>query len=327
MAPRLSALNGRCGTFGASGWICVQVRYFRAFVDVSGALAMEWGCCAAAFCVAFGASGSICVQVWFFRAFVDVSGALAMDWGLSGLCRCQRSLGDGLGLSCRGFLRGMCGTFGTSAEPWRRTRTVVVPWLSAWQAWHFWRLRFELCGRCVSFRTFMYVCLSVYLFVCMYYCMHVCFMYVCLSICLYVCRFVCMYVCMYFCTYFCMSVCMYVWHSMDGFTSLCLITPVFQIVSEIHSNITSNTDKIQGTHFHNHFPTLSFTRSFPFPLSFPVFLHIPFLNFAFCPNSVSEGNWEHARSSGPFILLCYIFKNDVFTERVTGSTPFHPLAS
>ena len=100
---------------------------------------------------------------------------------------------------------------------------------------------------------------------------------------MYLCMYVCMSVCMYVCMYECMYVCMYVWHSIDGFTSF-LITPVFQIVSEIHSNITSNTDKIQGNRFHNHFPALSFTTSFPFPLSFPVFLHIP------CPNSVSEGN-------------------------------------
>ena len=78
-------------------------------------------------------------------------------------------------------------------------------------------------------------------------------------------------------------------------------TPVFQIVSETHSNITSNTDKIQGKHVHNHFLALSFTTSSPFPLSFPLFLHIPFLNFAFHLNSVSEGNWEHVGLSGPII--------------------------
>ena len=81
----------------------------------------------------------------------------------------------------------------------------------------------------------------------------------------------------------------------------CLCAPVFPIVSETHSNITSNTDKIQGKHFHNHFPALSFTTSSPSPLSFPLFLHIPFLHFAFCLNSVSEGNWEHVGLSGPII--------------------------
>ena len=187
--------------------------------------------------------------------------------------------------------------------------------------------------------------------------------YLCMYVsCMSVYLFVCMYVCTFVCTFVCMSVCLYVWHSTDGFTSLFLITPVFQIVSEIHFNITSNTDKIQGNHFHNHFPTLSFTRSFPFPLSFPIFLPIPFLNFSFCPNSVSEQNWEHAgslqkrrfhregyrlhpfssscfisskttfsprRLPAPplFVLLFHIFKNDIFTERVTGSTPFHPLVS
>ena len=46
----------------------------------------------------------------------------------------------------------------------------------------------------------------------------------------------------------------------------------------------------------------SFTTSSPFPLSFSLFLHIPFLNFAFCLNSVSEGNWEHVGLSGPIIF-------------------------
>ena len=139
-------------------------------------------------------------------------------------------------------------------------------------------------------------------------CMYVC-LYVCMSVyvCMYVCMDVWIYACMYVCMYGCMYVCMFVWHSIDGFTSLFLVTSVFQIVSEIHSNITSNTDKIQGKHFHNRFPALSFTTSFPFPLSFPVFLHIPFLNFAFCPNSVSEENWEHVGLSAPIIpfLPCY----------------------
>ena len=66
--------------------------------------------------------------------------------------------------------------------------------------------------------------------------------------------------------------------------------PAFQIVFETHSNITSNTDKIQGKHFHIPFPT-SFTTSSPFPLSF----------FAFNLNSVSGGNWEHVGLSGPII--------------------------
>ena len=113
---------------------------------------------------------------------------------------------------------------------------------------------------------------------------------------------------MYVCMFVYLSVCTYVWHSIDGFTSLFLITPVFQIESEIHSNITSNTDKIQGKHFHNHFPALSFTTSFPFPLSFAIFFHIPFPNFAFCPNSVSEGNWEHVGLSGPIISNYYFLK-------------------
>ena len=85
----------------------------------------------------------------------------------------------------------------------------------------------------------------------------------------------------------------------------CLCAPVFPIVSETHSNITSNTDKIQGKHFHNHFPALSFTTSSPFPLSFPLFLHIPLLNFALCLNSVSEGNWEHVGLSGPIIVITW----------------------
>ena len=78
-----------------------------------------------------------------------------------------------------------------SAEPWRRTKTVVAPRLSAlaglalsapqvqfvWQVWYFQE----------------YVC-----------------MYVCLSVCLSVCMSVCMYVCLYVCMYVCLSVCMYV---------------------------------------------------------------------------------------------------------------------
>ena len=119
---------------------------------------------------------------------------------------------------------------------------------------------------------------------------------------------------MYVCMYVCMHACMDGW--MDGWMYVCpqccsqlialqacsFCTPVFQIVSETHSNITSNTNKIQGKHVHNHFLALSFTTSSPFPLSFPLFLHIPFLNFAFHLNSVSEGNWEHVGLSGPIIL-------------------------
>ena len=108
-----------------------------------------------------------------------------------------------------------------------------------------------------------------------------------------------MYVCMYVCTYVCMYVCRIQLIALQA-CSLC--TPVFQVFIT-HSNITSNTDKIQGKHFHNHFPALSFTTSSPFPLSFPLFLHIPFLNFAFCINSVSEGNWEHVGLSGPIKLV------------------------
>ena len=107
---------------------------------------------------------------------------------------------------------------------------------------------------------------------------------------------------MYVCMYVCMHVCMYGW--MDGWMYVCpqccsqlialqvcsFCTPVFQIV-------------IQGKHVHNHFLALSFTTSSPFPLSFPLFLHIPFLNFAFHLNSVSEGNWEHVGLSGPIILM------------------------
>ena len=114
-----------------------------------------------------------------------------------------------------------------------------------------------------------------------------------------------MYVCMYACMYVCMDGCMYVCpqccSQLIALQACSFCTPVFQIVSETHSNITSNTDKIQGKHVHNHFLALSFTTSSPFPLSFPLFLHIPFLNFAFHLNSVSEGNWEHVGLSGPII--------------------------
>ena len=48
--------------------------------------------------------------------------------------------------------------------------------------------------------------------------------------------------------------------------------------------------------------TLSFTTFSPFALSFPLFLHIPFLHFAFNLNSVSRGNWEHVGLSGPIIF-------------------------
>ena len=111
---------------------------------------------------------------------------------------------------------------------------------------------------------------------------------------MYVFMYVFMYVCMYVCPRCCIQ--------LIALQACCLCAPVFPIVSETHSNITSNTDKIQGKHFHNHFPALSFTTSSPFPLSFPLFLHIPLLNFALCLNSVSEGNWEHVGLSGPIIL-------------------------
>ena len=104
-----------------------------------------------------------------------------------------------------------------------------------------------------------------------------------------------MYVCMYVCPQCCSQ--------LIALQACSFCTPVFQIVSETHSNITSNTDKIQGKHVHNHFLALSFTTSSPFPLSFPLFLHIPFLNFAFHLNSVSEGNWEHVGLSGPIIVF------------------------
>ena len=43
-----------------------------------------------------------------------------------------------------------------SAEPWRRTRTVVAaPRLSAWQAWHFRQRQLDLRGRCGTFETFL----------------------------------------------------------------------------------------------------------------------------------------------------------------------------
>ena len=122
-------------------------------------------------------------------------------------------------------------------------------------------------------------------------------MYVCVYVRMYLCTYVCMYVCMYACMHVCPRCCIQ-WIALQA-CSLC--TPVFQIVSETHSNITSNTDKIHGKHFHNHFPALSFTTFSPFPLFFHYFF-IPFLNFAFCPNSVSKGNWEHVGLSGPIIL-------------------------
>ena len=126
--------------------------------------------------------------------------------------------------------------------------------------------------------------------------MNVC-MYVCLCLCMLVCMYVCVYVCMHVCMYVCTRCCI----QLIALQACSSCTPAFQIVFETHSNITSNTDKIQGKHFHIPFPILSFTTSSPFPLSFPLFLHIPFLHFAFNLNSVSEGNWEHVGLSGPII--------------------------
>ena len=42
-----------------------------------------------------------------------------------------------------------------SAEPWRRSGTLVAPWLFAWQAWYFGGLRLDLRGRCGTFETFV----------------------------------------------------------------------------------------------------------------------------------------------------------------------------
>ena len=140
-------------------------------------------------------------------------------------------------------------------------------------------------------------CQARFAYVCMYVCMHGC-MYVCMYAFLYVCMFVCMYVCMYVCARCCIQ--------LIALRACSSCTPAFQIVIETHSNITSHTDKIQGKHFHIPFPPLSFTTSSPFPLSFPLFLHIPFLHFAFNLNSVSEGNWEHVGLSGP-IITCYFW--------------------
>ena len=42
-----------------------------------------------------------------------------------------------------------------SAEHWRRTRTVVAPRLSAWQAWRFQHLWLDLSGRCGTLETFV----------------------------------------------------------------------------------------------------------------------------------------------------------------------------
>ena len=127
-------------------------------------------------------------------------------------------------------------------------------------------------------------CMYVWMYGCMHVCMHVC-MDACMDACMDVCMDVwlhafmhaCMYVCMYACMYVCLRCCI----QLIALQACSLCTPVFQIVSETHSNITSNTDKIQGKHFYNHFPALSFTTSSPFPSSFPLFLHIPCLNFAF----------------------------------------------
>ena len=100
-----------------------------------------------------------------------------------------------------------------------------------------------------------------------------------------------------------MHVCMYtVLHSIESFTSLFLMyTRPSRLYLKPIPTSQATTDKIQGKHFHIPFPTLSFTTSSPFPLSFPLFLHIPFLHFAFSLNSVSGGNWEHVGLSGPII--------------------------
>ena len=149
-------LRGRCGTFGASGSICVQVWYFRAFVDVSGALAMDWGCRAAAFCV----------------AGVVLSGP-------------PRNLGDELGLLWfRGFLRGRRGTFGASGS-----NCVAGVFLSGPSCMFVClSICLYVCIIVCMYVSCMYVCLSV----CMYVGLYVC-MYVCTFVCTFVCLSVCMY--------------------------------------------------------------------------------------------------------------------------------------
>ena len=45
-----------------------------------------------------------------------------------------------------------------SAEPWRRSGTLVAPWHFAWQAWYFGDLRLDLRGRCGILETFVSRC-------------------------------------------------------------------------------------------------------------------------------------------------------------------------
>ena len=42
-----------------------------------------------------------------------------------------------------------------SAEPWRRSGTLVAPWLFAWQACYFGDLRLDLRGRCGTLEAFV----------------------------------------------------------------------------------------------------------------------------------------------------------------------------
>ena len=100
------ALRGRRGTFGTS-------------IDVSGSLATKGDVFdAAAFCVAgvtlSALQARFAWQAWYFRY----------------LHRCQRKLGDEVGLT------------------WRRG-------LLTWQACHFQHLRLDLRGRRGTFRTFI----------------------------------------------------------------------------------------------------------------------------------------------------------------------------
>ena len=90
-----------------------------------------------------------------------------------------------------------------------------------------------------------------------------------------------------------MYVCMYVLHSVDGFTSLFLITPVLQIVSEISfQHHKQHRQKYKAIIFTTIFRLFLLLHLFLSPCPFSIILHIPFLSFAFCLNSVSEGNWE-----------------------------------
>ena len=61
----------------------------------------------------------------------------------------------------------------------------------------------------ISFKKYMYVCMSVCMSVCMYV-----GLFVCLSVCLYVCMFVCLHVCMFVSLCVCMFVCMYTYYIM-----------------------------------------------------------------------------------------------------------------